>query len=218
MIDYKRQIAMFDPSKHEAARVVVVGCGNIGSHSALALARMGVQNITLVDFDTVEGHNLSSQAFRYGDIGREKVEALAEMILQITPQIQITLSNRSYQDSNIKIDENTTLVSAVDSMRTRKAISEMVKDSGCLVVDGRMGGGQIEVHTQRADAWGATLVDEADSDPCGARYISYTSYIIAGLIANNVKRHLQGEAYPYRILMHCDTLELIRHYPHATKT
>ena len=94
----------------------------------------------------------------------------------------------------------------------------MVRDTGCMVVDGRMGGGQIEVHAQRASEWGATLVDEADSDPCGARYISYTSYIIAGLIANNVKRFLQGETYPYRILMHCDTLEILRHYPHVTKT
>lgn len=218
MIDYKRQIALFDPSKHEAARVVVVGCGNIGSHTALALARLGIQNFTLVDFDTVEVHNLSSQAFRCEDVGKVKVEALREMMLQITPRAAIDLSIAAYQNSGVTIDSNTILVSAVDSMHTRKAINEMVKGTGCMVVDGRMGGGQIEVHTQRADAWGATLVDEADSDPCGARYISYTSYIIAGLIANNVKRFLQGEAYPHRILMHCDTLEILRHYPHVTKT
>lgn len=219
MTNYKRQIAIFDPSKHEDAKVVVIGAGNIGSHTALALCRMGIKNFTLVDFDTVEEHNLSSQAYTVQDAHDElyKVDALKMQMLTVNPDITIVTTTQPYQKAGVTVDADTIIVSAVDSMHTRKAICEMIKDTGCMVVDGRMGGGQIEVHAQRASEWGATLVDEADSDPCGARYISYTSYIIAGLIANTIKRHLQGQRFPYRILMHCDTLELIKTYTHVAK-
>lgn len=217
MTNYKRQIDLFNPALHEDAKVVLVGAGNIGSHTALALTRMGIKNFTLVDFDIVEEHNLSSQAYSWRDNNKKKIDVLESHMLAINTAIQVQKIYVAYQNAGVTIDADTILVSAVDSMHTRKAICEMIQDSGCLVVDGRMGGGQIEVHAQRASEWGATLVDEADSDPCGARYISYTSYIIAGLIANTIKRHLQGQRFPSRILLHCDTLELIKTYPHAGK-
>jgi cell division GTPase FtsZ len=208
MIDFKRQVAMFDPSKHEAVHAVIVGCGNIGSHTALALVRMGVKRFTLVDFDTVEGHNLSSQAYSWRDKDKYKVDCLEQHILAISPNTQVKKVYKAYQNAGLSL-ANEVVISAVDSMQTRREICEMLP-LDMFVIDGRMGGGQIEVHAQKVSEWGETLKVEGDADPCGARYISYTSYIIAGLIANTLKRYLQGERYASRTLMHTNTLEIIK--------
>lgn len=212
---YKRQIKIFDPSKHEAAHAVIVGCGNIGSHTALALARMGVQKFTLIDFDTVETHNISSQAYSFKDRTGKKTFMLERHIKEINGDAQVTRINKSFQNAGLTIDksdQNYVLISAVDSMSTRYEMCDMLQYSNpdIMVIDGRLGGGQIEVHTQTAKEWRDTLTRDADTDPCGARYISYTSYIIAGLIANNLKRYLQGERYAKTILMHTNTLEIIK--------
>ena len=60
-------------------RFAVVGCGRTGSLVATTLARIGVSHLTLIDPDTVELHNLDAMdGTSYGDIGRPKVQAVAD--------------------------------------------------------------------------------------------------------------------------------------------
>lgn len=167
---------------------------------------MGIQNITVFDDDVVEAHNLASQAYRVVDLGKPKVFALMEQALQLQTEIKFTAHNKKFVAEELKAGD--ILVSAVDSMEARREISAVLP-SGVYVIDGRMGGGQIEVWSQDRTDWPATLTRDGDSDPCSARYISYTSYIIAGLIANQVKRKLMNERMATRILMHANTLEMI---------
>ena len=61
-----------------ASTVAVAGCGGLGSNAAVALVRAGVGRLILVDHDVVEASNLNRQHFFLGDIGRRKVEALAD--------------------------------------------------------------------------------------------------------------------------------------------
>lgn len=206
--DYKRQIALFDPEAHANTRIVIAGLGNIGSHTALALARMGLQHFTIYDFDKIEAHNLSSQAYNVDSVGRYKSEVLAEMMCALNHEVEIDISLEPFTGSELNGDAQNILISAVDSMEIRRAICANVLPE-TFVIDGRMGGGQIEVWSQYARDWGATLSKDGDTDPCGARYISYTSYIIAGLIANQVKRHLMKQKLKSRIILHADTLDLI---------
>lgn len=72
-----------------AATVGVAGCGGLGSNAAMALARMGVGGLTLVDFDIVEPTNLNRQAYFAGDVGTPKVEALRRHIAGINPLVAI---------------------------------------------------------------------------------------------------------------------------------
>jgi sulfur carrier protein ThiS adenylyltransferase len=205
-MDYKRQTALYNPAEHADRRVTLVGAGNIGSHSAIALARMGIKHFTLYDDDIVEIHNLSSQAYRVADIGKKKVEALRELMLEVNTEADIVIHDTLYTGRE---DTDGILIIAVDSMDTRAHICENVKTKDVYVIDGRMGGGQIEIHAQPAKVWRKTIVAEADTDPCSARYISYTSYIIAGAIANTVKRYILGERDIKRLLLHTNTYELI---------
>lgn len=65
--------------------VLIVGLGGIGSTVSEILARLGVGNFILVDFDLIEGSNLTRQSgFKKSDIGRYKVEVVANNIKQIS--------------------------------------------------------------------------------------------------------------------------------------
>ena len=75
MIDTLRHSALYDPIKYADKRVALIGVGTIGSHLALTLARMQVP-FTMYDHDTIEAHNLATQAYTRRDIGRYKVDAL----------------------------------------------------------------------------------------------------------------------------------------------
>lgn len=184
--------------------------GNIGSHTVLALARMGIKNIIVYDDDVVEEHNLASQAYRVKDLGKHKVEAILEQALELQPDGNFTAVPTKFEPSELKAGD--ILVSAVDSMEARRDIADMLP-GGVYVIDGRMGGGQIEVWSQHGVHWHGTLKRDGDEDPCSARFISYTSYVIAGLIANQVKRYLMQERVASRILMHMNTLQLIVEFP-----
>ena len=69
----------------------IIGCGAIGSTLAENLVRYGLSNIVLYDFDSVEAHNVANQMFTEEDIGKPKVQALADMLVRINPQVKNTL-------------------------------------------------------------------------------------------------------------------------------
>jgi len=72
----------------------IAGCGGLGSNCAVSLVRAGVGNLILADFDLVEPSNLNRQHYFISDIGKPKVEALAEYLRLINPQINLTLINK----------------------------------------------------------------------------------------------------------------------------
>lgn len=60
-------------------RIGVVGAGSVGGLVAEALARTGIEDVTLIDFDRIERHNLDRLGYATrADIGKLKVRALAE--------------------------------------------------------------------------------------------------------------------------------------------
>ena len=77
----------FQPEKLDG-RIHILGCGAIGSTVAENLVRFGITKITLYDFDTVESHNIANQMFRQQDIGKYKVDALADILYEINPEIK----------------------------------------------------------------------------------------------------------------------------------
>lgn len=85
-MDLSKSYEYFQPEKQKD-RIHIIGCGSVGSTVAYMLARTGVTNFTLWDFDTVEPHNLANQMFRQKDIHKPKVDALLDIICEINPEI-----------------------------------------------------------------------------------------------------------------------------------
>lgn len=94
-----------------AARVAIVGCGGLGSNVAAMLVRSGVGALVLIDFDVVEEGNLNRQMFFRDQVGRPKVEALAETLRRIDPAIELVLHRE-----RVTADSVPTLLKDVDAI------------------------------------------------------------------------------------------------------
>ena len=75
--------------KLKAAQVAIAGLGGLGSNIAMMLARSGVGHLLLVDFDRVDVTNINRQAYMIRHIGKEKTEALREILEEINPYMDI---------------------------------------------------------------------------------------------------------------------------------
>ena len=72
------------------ATVLVVGAGALGNEVLKNLALMGIGNLLIADFDTIEDANLSrSVLFRSSDRGRRKVDVAAERVKELNPDVNI---------------------------------------------------------------------------------------------------------------------------------
>ena len=97
---YARQIAFFGSSysdggcltqaKLQSTRVAVLGVGAIGSGIALQLAMAGVRSLVLVDYAYVQAYNVERHyTYAHSDIGKSKVNALADHLLEIDPLLRV---------------------------------------------------------------------------------------------------------------------------------
>jgi sulfur carrier protein ThiS adenylyltransferase len=69
--------------------VGIAGAGGLGSNCAQALVRAGIGELVIADFDLVSESNLDRQFFFLDQVGRPKVEALAENLRRIDPRARI---------------------------------------------------------------------------------------------------------------------------------
>lgn len=88
--------------KISSAKVAVCGLGGLGSNIAIALARAGVGQLHIIDFDRVDISNLNRQQYFAEQVGLYKTEALSENLHRIAPYCKIT-------KNCIKLDENNIL-------------------------------------------------------------------------------------------------------------
>jgi len=85
------------------AKVLVAGCGGLGSVAAVYLAGSGIGTIHLVDFDVVSVSNLHRQVFyKTTDIGKAKADVLANHIKAINPFVKVSFSKKAIAKKNVK--------------------------------------------------------------------------------------------------------------------
>lgn len=71
------------------ATVGIAGLGGLGSAVTIALARVGIGTLILVDFDLVEPSNLNRQHYAVGHIGLAKTDAMSRILQDINPYLNI---------------------------------------------------------------------------------------------------------------------------------
>jgi hypothetical protein len=213
-MDFWRQTDLVDPDQL-GFPLTLIGAGGIGSPVALAVAKMGCRRITLYDPDIVEQHNLPNQVYRSRDVGRPKVEALAELLGEFAaPAVQAIQAAVAGQQLNGVV------VSAVDSMASRERIwrdSIRFRVGVPLYIDARMGAQVCRVLSVRpcdpddVRRYEATLYadDAAAEDPCTAQAIIYTTFGVGALVANQIKRFACTEPLAGDIVFDFVTLTLL---------
>jgi len=81
--------------------VLIVGLGGVGGYSLETIVRMGVNNVIIVDNDTVDITNLNRQLLALrSNIGKPKVEVAKERILDINPDCNVISINKFIDSSN----------------------------------------------------------------------------------------------------------------------
>ena len=113
-----KHLEYFDPMKVQES-VHIIGLGAIGSHIAELLVRLGVQNFELYDFDTVTDYNVANQMFEFNDIGKEKTEAISEMLRRINPEVRVRVHTKGWHEN---LPLNGYVFICVDNIDIRKAI------------------------------------------------------------------------------------------------
>jgi len=84
-----RHSGLLETAAMRQSGVILCGCGSVGSLAALDLARSGVGRFLLVDDDILSIENLCRHQCSIADVGRYKVDAVADRIRQINPYAEV---------------------------------------------------------------------------------------------------------------------------------
>ncbi len=91
-----------EQAKLRKARIGIAGLGGVGGAHLLTLARLGVANFNISDFDDFDVHNLNRQAAAFmPTMGRPKLDVVAQMALDINPELDIRRFPSGVQPSNV---------------------------------------------------------------------------------------------------------------------
>lgn len=173
MNDFSRQVNILNPEEFNT-RINIIGAGAVGSWVAFSLAKMGLNNLHIYDFDEVGMHNLPNQMFGVRDINRNKAISIRNIIKLFT--------GFTVNAKNEKIDGTTPMQGIVfmltDTMSSRKDIyNRAIKNNPSvdLLIETRMDlrGGRIYVidpkDKEQTKMYEQTFYsdDEAEVSACG---------------------------------------------------
>lgn len=118
-------------------KVGILGAGGLGSNICVMLARSGIKNIHIVDYDKVEISNLNRQHYMLEHVGSLKVEALKKQILKINPNINIFAQNIKVDSNNITeiFKDDDIICEALDDADLKMVVSEeILSDDNCKIL------------------------------------------------------------------------------------
>jgi tRNA A37 threonylcarbamoyladenosine dehydratase len=144
------------------ATVVVAGLGGVGSWAAEALARTGVGHLVLVDFDHIAESNTNRQLHAVdGQFGKAKVEAMASRILQINPEIRLTVCDEFLEPDNLDriIPQAAYVLDATDSVQAKIALAVWARQNDRALVMCGAAGGKTQPTAVRCDDLSRTEQD-----------------------------------------------------------
>ncbi|MEM4396367.1 MAG: ThiF family adenylyltransferase [Candidatus Woesearchaeota archaeon] len=116
----KSRIYDEDFEKLENKKVTIIGCGGTGSWLAELLAKTGI-NLVLMDPDIVEESNLERQNFDKSDIGKLKVNALKERLMNFSTIETYSLKINEKNIENFEFYD--LLIDCTDSFESKKIIA-----------------------------------------------------------------------------------------------
>lgn len=174
--------------------VLIIGAGGIGSWTAMCLTRIGC-NVTVMDHDLIEIHNLGGQMYKTTDINRTKVDALETTCRELAgSSCYFYADNEEYAENSYT---NPIVIMAVDNMKTRKLAFEKwyntyhsdISALDCLFIDGRLLAEDYQVYAatlDQADAYRGTLfLDlEVPTELCTLKATTHCSLGIASDIVS----------------------------------
>lgn len=198
-------------------RIHIIGCGSVGSTIAENLVRCGITKLTLWDFDTVESHNIVNQMFRESDVGKEKTQALFDLLTEINPAVKqdIQIKKKGWNGEVV----SGYLFLCVDNIDLRRKIVEAHMDSPYVkaVFDVRT---LLESAQHYAADWSSyeqrtyllntmsfshdEAVAETPVSACGFTLgVATTVRIICAVAVNNFMKFVKNDTFSKLVMVDC---------------
>ena len=119
---FSRHRGLLNTASMESCSAIVCGCGSVGSLAALDLARSGVGRFLLVDEDLLSIENLCRHQCGLADVGRRKVDAVADRIRQVNPMAVVQVAAMPLEQLDPAVlaafsDTGTLMLACADSRR-----------------------------------------------------------------------------------------------------
>ncbi|MBO5050839.1 MAG: ThiF family adenylyltransferase [Clostridia bacterium] len=121
------------------SRVLLFGLGGVGGYACEALARAGVGELHLVDFDTVSISNINRQILAdETTVGRPKAAVAAERVARIAPATRVRVVDRFADEANVEAiilaADPQYIIDAIDTVDSKLAILRVAQAHGIPVI------------------------------------------------------------------------------------
>lgn len=108
--------------------ILIIGIGGVGGYVVESLARLGINNLILVDGDTVDITNINRQIIAlHSTIGKSKVELFKERIMDINPNCSITILNKFITKDDVDTLITNNIDYVVDACDTTEVKKEIIR-------------------------------------------------------------------------------------------
>ncbi|MBC6456216.1 MAG: ThiF family adenylyltransferase [Hormoscilla sp. SP5CHS1] len=138
---YSRSQGLLETSILENCQVGIVGLGSGGSTVALELAKGGVGNFVLIDFDRLELANMGRHTCGTGDLGRYKTKAVRDLLYGKNPYIQIKAAeldiNQNLEEIKLLLKDCNLIIAATDNERSRFNLNSIALEYKITTIFGR---------------------------------------------------------------------------------
>ena len=157
-------ITQEDLKKINTKKILLVGIGGVGGYALESLVRSGVEDITIVDNDTINISNINRQIIALNStLNEEKVKVAKERCLDINPNCKITATPIFLDKTNIEsiFKENYDyIIDACDTITTKVLLIKYAQEKNIKIVS-CMGTGN------RLDATKLTItkLNKTNNDP-----------------------------------------------------
>lgn len=126
-MEFEREELMIDDiCKLKNKTILVLGLGGVGGYAVESLARCGIGNLILVDYDIVDITNINRQIIAlHSNIGKKKTECFKERIKDINPNCNIKIIDAFYGEENKDIifhDKLDYIIDCCDSLESKKIL------------------------------------------------------------------------------------------------
>jgi molybdopterin/thiamine biosynthesis adenylyltransferase len=132
LVRYNRQIMLPEigikgQEKLKNSRVLVIGAGGLGCPALQYLSAAGIGNIGIIDFDTIELHNLHRQIlYSAEDVGKQKAWTASAKIKKLNPYINTEVFDQALNESNAEeiISKFDLVIDGCDNFATRYIVND----------------------------------------------------------------------------------------------
>ena len=135
--------------KLKNSHITVVGLGGVGGYVAVLLARAGIENFTLIDFDKVEETNLNRQIIAtQSTLGMPKTEALSNLLKSINPYVNLSLTSERLTTDNLNrlINQDADyVIDAIDSVKDKTDLCDYCYKYKIKIISSMGSGNRISV-------------------------------------------------------------------------